>query len=67
MQETDPAAMSRQLRMMALTVTRDKLGLNVGPAEPFGAIMELGFPNGAVTLAAFLEGAQASISAEAAG
>lgn len=44
------------LRQQALTVTADELGLVKRPHDPFGVLMETGYPNGTATLAAFGEG-----------
>jgi hypothetical protein len=52
----DPKEVARQLRKAALESTAEQLGLCVGAAEPFGALMEIGFPCSAATLTTFLDG-----------
>ena len=54
----DPAAMSRQLRQQALSVTAADLSLEPTPARPdvWGVLMELGFRDAVATLTAFADG-----------
>jgi len=56
--EKDHAAMSRQLRQQALTVTAVDLNLEPTPARPdvWGVLMELGFRDAVATLTAFADG-----------
>lgn len=44
------------LREQALTVIADELGLAKRANDPFGVLMETGYPNGTATLVAFGEG-----------
>jgi len=57
-EDKDPAAASRKLREMALSVTAADLKLEPIEARPhvWGVLMELGYPEAVATLAVFADG-----------
>lgn len=57
-QEKDPAAQSRDLREMALSVTAADLKLAPIEARPhvWGVLMEMGYPDAVATLSVFADG-----------
>ena len=60
--DPDPAEVYRGLRRKALTFPADAVATAAPPGAPYGVVMEICYPHGVATLAAYLDGSLLSVA-----